>query len=46
VAVPQTFVLYRGASWAVDYDWRAYAREHPGEVPSFIIDLTERGRAR
>lgn len=40
VVSPGGFILYDGQVWDVDYDWQAYARQHPGAVPRIILDLT------
>lgn len=31
------FVLYNGAAWDADYDWRAHERRHSGSVPNVIL---------
>jgi hypothetical protein len=36
------FILYQGAAWDSDYDWKTHARRHPGSVPPIIIELTTR----
>lgn len=36
------FVLYNGHAWDADYDWRRYARRHPGTVPKVIIKIKSR----
>lgn len=41
VAVPAgAFILYNGAAWDADYNWRAQARRRPGSVPPVIIEMT------
>jgi hypothetical protein len=43
VAVPPgAFILYNGAAWDTDYDWRAHSRRQPGSVPSVIVEMTVR----
>jgi hypothetical protein len=43
VAVPAgAFILYDGAAWDGDYDWRAHARRQPGSVPPVVIEMTVR----
>jgi hypothetical protein len=36
------FVLHNGKAWDAEYDWRTYARRHPGTVPEVIINITSR----
>ena len=41
VVVPAgAFILYNGAAWDGDYDWRGHARRQPGSVPSVIVEIS------
>jgi hypothetical protein len=40
--VPGAFILYNGAAWDADYDWRTHERRNPGTVPSVILKVTVR----
>ena len=43
VAIPAgAFILYDGAAWDGDYDWRGHSKRHPGSVPPVIVEMTVR----
>ena len=36
---PGAFLLYNGAAWDGEYDWRGHERLHAGSVPSVILKV-------